>query len=151
MKHWLDRSLTSAIDEQFFENGIVGQQEKRNFLANFATTIPVFYPVSPDTSVDFNVMERKLYVGSDENLANDLGFNAADTTQQFKQDASIGNRFFVCRLVVGRNFFDYSGFNSIKAFYESDLNHIMNQERGCHIHKDFVGRNIDAAYEKRVV
>ncbi len=146
VKVWLDKPLETVFDESFMADGEVDTKKRTQYIAKFTASIPVFYPCA--TGATPQVTERLLYVGASIDFASKLGYNEGDANRQYKTDNNIGNRFLVCKIEVGHNFYDYKYFNTIKNYYESERRTIENLGSGCHIHQAFVHRDIVTSFEQ---
>ena len=146
VKKWLDMPLDQFFTNYFIKDGAPDLVAQNEYINKFNSSIPVFYPERSGSHG--SVTERTIYVGASQNMANLLGFSAADPNMQYLPDNKIGNRFLVCKLKVGHNFYDYRYFDMIKNYYDSDRLKIEEEGSGCHIHKAFIKRDIKKAYNK---
>lgn len=146
VKGWLDMSLDQVFTNYFTKDGAHDPGAQNEYVNKFNSSIPVFYPERSGSHG--SVTERTIYVGASQTLAGVLGFDATNPNMQYVSDNKIGNRFLVCKLKVGHNFYDYKYFDMIKNYYDSDRLKIENEGSGCHIHKAFIKRDIKKAYSK---
>ncbi len=147
VKTWLEQPLSTVFDEYFSKDGDIDKSQRQQYNTKFTASVPVFYPCSTGASPD--VTERWIYVGASKDFAQTLGFKDDAPEKQYVPDNSIGNRFLVCKIEIGHNFYDYKYFKTVKNYYESEKRAIENEGSGCHIHKDFVRRNIETPFEQR--
>lgn len=143
---WLSLNLENIFDNQFMTDGMLDSSRRELYITHFKATVPVFYPT--DTGVQPEVTQRWVFVGASQAFATTLGFQNGNSAHQYIPDTHIGNRFLVCKLEVGHNFYDYKYFDVIRRYYESNLEAIENQGCGCHIHKGFIHRDIIGAIEE---
>ena len=146
VKIWLDKPLETVFDESFMTDGALDTNKRTQYISNFTASIPVFYPCS--TGSIPQVTHRWLYVGASSDFAKTLGLQDGNSSQQYVPDDHIGNRFLVCKIEVGHNFYDYKYFSTIKNFYETERRVIENLGSGCHIHQAFVHRDIVSSFEQ---
>ena len=143
VKHWLDQPLEMAFDECFMKEGRMDEVARRNYIARFLQSLSVFYPTSIGSISDVSV--RYFYTGGSIRFAEIMGYEAIGD-KQYLPDLNLGHRFVVLILALGYSFLDYKYFDMLRAVYEADCPVIENEGSGCHIHKDFVRRDIAAAY-----
>ena len=146
VKIWLDKPLETVFDENFKTEGALDNDKRNQYISKFMASIPVFYP--HPTGVTPEVTHRCLYAGASKEFAEKLGFQEGSSSQQYVPDNHIGNRFIVCKIEVGHNFYDYKYFRTIKNFYEAKRSVIENLGSGCHIHQAFVLRDIVSSFEQ---
>ena len=146
VKIWLDKPLATVFDESFTMDGALDNNKRTQYISRFTASIPVFYPCS--TGLNPQVTHRWLYVGESQEFAATLGYQNGNADHQFIVDRHIGNRFLVCKIEVGHNFYDYKYFSTIKNYYETDRRTIENLGSGCHIHQAFVHRDIVSSFEQ---
>jgi hypothetical protein len=77
-----------------------------------------------------------------------LGYNSGVNDEQFVQDARHNHRFVVLKYELGHNFYDYKYFDMLNRIYEDHREPIEHEAIGCHIHKEFVHRDIDKAFKR---
>ena len=143
VNQWLAHDLPWAFNKYF--ESLKADDARTNYINEFTANIPVFYPIRSGNTP--NVQTRLLYVGATEAFAGQMGYQVRND-MQYRSDNSIGNRFLVCKLEVGHNFYDYKYFPFISTYYNQAKLEIEAQHKGCHIHKAFVKRDIKKAYEK---
>ena len=147
VKHWLDKSLESVFDESFVnEDGIIDMAAKREYCNRYSRSVPVFYPIAQGAMTQ--VETRRLYVGNNLGFAIMLGYNSGNPGEQFVRDANQDHRLIVFKYEVGHNFYDYKYFDMLNRIYEDHREQIEHEAIGCHIHKEFVRRDIGKAYKR---
>ena len=142
---WLDKPLESVFDECFVKDGIIDMTAKQEYCNSFSHSVPVFYPIAPGTTMQ--VETRRLYVGNSPEFAHLLLGYETVPGSQFVQDSNLDHRFVVIKYEVGHNFYDYKYFDRLSSIYEQQCEQIERGPIGCHIHKEFVYRDIAKAYE----
>ena len=146
VKQWLDLPLDRVFDEHFTKDGVLDATAQQQYVTQFTNSIPVFYPISLGAMP--GVTNRWLYVGATPKFAGTMGYTQ-NNEKQYVPDPSLGHRFLVCKLAVGHSFYEYKYFDMLNDLYTSNIRVIEQEGSGCHIHRDFVYRNINSAFEQR--
>lgn len=149
----ISKFLNTNLETLFYEfygNGNNSDSEKNkkreSFIKNFSESIPILYP-QRSGSEGVN-QHHTLYVGNSRNLAQEFGFvEIAD--KQFVEEHRLKDRFLIFKVEVGHNLYDYQRFDDISAIYNKNKKKIEALEFGSHIHKEFVGLNLDKLVIKR--
>ena len=134
---WMSEELSEAIkDPRLLPKAFKRTDDLFNSFKN-TSRVPVFFPLRSDVSVPDNM--RLMFVGNNEGLAGDLGYNPNSKVQQFIHDSSMSDRFMVMCMPAGFEFNMYKYYQSYKTFYMSDpyLERVRGQFYGCHIHAAF--------------
>ena len=142
---WLDKPLESVFDECFVKDGILDVAAKQEYCNRFSYSVPLFYPVAHRAMAQ--VETRRLFVGNSPEFAVQLGYTPQNCDEQFVLDKSCDHRLVVLKYEVGHNFYDYEYFDMLNRIYEDHREQIEREAIGCHIHKEFVYRDIAKAYE----
>ena len=99
--------------------------------------IPVFFPLR--SGIQYPSATRLMYVGSDVNLAEKLGFSTTNDKMQWVQDDGMKDRFMIMRMPIGLGYDMYKYYPNYELFYGNAtiLNDVRNKKYGCHIHQRF--------------
>ena len=90
---WMSEELSEAIkDPRLLPKAFKRTDDLFNSFKN-TSRVPVFFPLRSDVSVPDNM--RLMFVGNNEGLAGDLGYNPNSKEQQFIHDSSMSDRFMV--------------------------------------------------------
>lgn len=145
VKAWLDKPLELIFDDCFIKDGVLDGVALQDYVNSFRYSIPMFYPVARGHLTQADT--RLLYVGNSDALAQRMGYILGDRNVQFLPDAGMDHRFVVIKYEVGHNFYDYKYFDMLSSIYEQQREQIECGAIGCHIHKEFVYRDIAEAFD----
>lgn len=95
--------------------------------------VPVFFP----TNGEYPRAERLMFVGSDINLAEKLGYATTNDRMQWVLDDNMKDRFMIMRMPEGLGYDMYKYYSNYKLFYERNINVVRSKKYGCHIHQRF--------------
>ena len=145
VKAWLDEPLELIFDECFIKDGVLDDVALQDYVNSFRYSIPMFYPVAQGTLTQ--AATRLLYVGNSDAFAQRMGYIPGDCNAQFLPDTGMDHRFVVIKCEVGHSFYDYKYFDMLSSIYEHRRGQIERGAIGCHIHKEFVYRDIAEAFD----
>ena len=147
VKAWLNEPLERIFNDYFIkDDGTIDIDAKNKYIYKFNSSIPVFFPQRYGLSND-DFGTRILYVGGSQNFAQTIGYYDCPD-KEFVYDPNIGNRFIAFKIDVGLSFYNYKYFDMLKSIYESKKKEIENGEINCHIHKEFLHRDLTSAFKK---
>ena len=145
VKAWLDEPLELIFDECFIKDGVLDGVALQDYVNSFRYSIPMFYPVAQGTWTQ--AATRLLCVGNSDAFAQRMGYIPGDCNAQFLPDTGMDHRLVVIKYEVGHNFYDYKYFDMLSSVYEHQRGQIVRGAIGCHIHKEFVYRDIAKAFD----
>lgn len=99
--------------------------------------VPVFFPLK--SGIQYPAATRLMYVGSDQDLAEKLGYSKTNNKMQWVKDENMKDRFMIMRMPIGLGYDMYKYYPNYKLFYENPTinNEVRNKKYGCHIHQRF--------------
>ena len=147
VQRWLDMPLRDAFYEAFREKGNVDANKLEAYKYNFMQSISVFYPKKPGVVKEHE--DKWLFIGKDADFAMEFG-DMYNINNAFFHDNSLGHSMQVYKFEIGLSFYDYKYFDVISAMYKSEKVKIESHGSGCHIHKGFVHRDIESAYQELI-
>lgn len=102
-----------------------------------SSRVPVFFPLK--SGMQYPSATRLMYVGSDEALAEKLGYSTTNDNMQWVKDDNMKDRFMIMRMPIGLGYDMYKYYPNYKLFYENPThnNDVRKEKYGCHIHKCF--------------